>query len=114
MALNDGRFKYISKIVATQLSSSTTSVSSAMIDKGANATFVGEFLGACESSAAEPRMALLFYLQPAAGSSEPVVMMTDGSDMPLTGRCCYAVPARRHGRPRQRADRKVEGLAEAN
>ena len=87
---DDARFKYISKIVATQLSSTTQTVTPAMVDKGTNASHVEEFFAKAEAGV-EPRMALLFYHQKVAGSAEPVVFSTDGAETALTGKCCYAL-----------------------
>jgi len=88
---DDPRFKYITKLVATQLSvPGGQTVTAAMVDKGSNATFVQEFMAGADAGY-EPRMALLFYLQPTGGSSDPVVFMTDGMDSQLAGKCCYVV-----------------------
>ena len=86
----DPRFKYVAKIVASQLSTATQQVTAAMVDKGSNVTTVNEFLAA-GSDGVEPRMALLFFLQPREGSSEPTVFMTTGEQEGLTGKCCYCV-----------------------
>ena len=88
---DDPRFKYISKIVASQLTTASLTVTPAMVNKAANATFLTEFFSAAEAPGYEPRMALLFYCQPMGGSAEPVVFMTDGSDVPLAGKCSYIV-----------------------
>jgi len=81
---DDPRFKYIAKIVAFQLSNTVTTVTPLMVDKGSNATFINEFFSE-GGDGGEPRMALLFYM------SKDTVFMTDGTDIALTGRCCYVV-----------------------
>ena len=81
----DPRFKYVVKNVAALLNTTP-----AMVDKGSNPVWVSEFLSA-GSEGGEPRMALLFYLQPREGSSEPVVFMTPGDAEPLTGKCAYVL-----------------------
>ena len=83
--LADARFRHVSKIIASQLG-----VSGAQVEKASNPTWVGEFLAA-GADGAEPRMALMFFLQPREGSAEPVLFMTSGDVEPLTGRCAYCV-----------------------
>ena len=89
-AKDDPRFKHISKLVAAELSTPELLVTSAMVDKGSNATWVGEFLAA-GAEGVEPRMALLFYLQPREGSGESTVFMATPETDQLTGKCCYVV-----------------------
>ena len=88
MAKESPAFKHIAKMVASQLSSPAAPVTSAMVEKGSNAAWVGEFLGA-GADGVEPRMALLFFLQPKDGAT--AVFMTDGSSDQLSGKCCYVV-----------------------
>ena len=45
-AKDDARFKHIAKMVAAQLSTPELPVTAAMVDKGSNATWVQEFMGA--------------------------------------------------------------------
>ena len=86
---DDPRFKYVAKTVAALLTTPATSVSASMVEKGSsNLTWISEFFGA---EGVEPRMALLFFLQPQPGTSEPVVFMTTGEAEPLTGKCAYAI-----------------------
>ena len=91
-AKDDPRFKYITKIVAGQLSSTGATVTPAMVDAGSNATWVMQFFAAGEAGV-DPLMALLFYLQPPASNPKapPEVLMVDPGVEPLTGVCCYCV-----------------------
>jgi dynein heavy chain len=89
-AKDDPRFKHVAKMVAGQLSTAELPVSAAMVDKGSNATWVQEFLAA-GAEGVEPRMALLFYLQPKEGSGEATVFMATPESDQLTGKCCYVV-----------------------
>ena len=87
MPVNDPRFTHVAKMVGAQLG-----VSPQLVEKGARATMVDEFLAAGVEGI-EPRMALLFFYQPPpdTSSTQPVVFMASGDDIPLTGKCCYCI-----------------------
>ena len=89
-AKDDPRFKHVTKMIASQLSTSELTVTPAQVDKGSNATWVGEFLAAGVDGL-EPRMALLFYLQPKDGGGAPTVFMATPDTDLLTGKCAYVV-----------------------
>ena len=89
-AKDDPRFKHVTKMVASQLSTPALAVTSAMVDKGSNATWIQEFLAA-GAEGLEPRMALLFFLQPKDGAGEATVFMATPDQDQLQGKCCYVV-----------------------
>ena len=84
-AKEDPRFKYVVKNIAALLG-----VKGELVEKASNPVWVSEFLAA-GTDGGEPRMALLFFLQPREGSSEPVVFMTAGDAEQLTGKCAYVI-----------------------
>jgi hypothetical protein len=61
-----------------------------MVDKGSNATWVQEFMGA-GAEGVEPRMALIFFLQAKDGSGSPSVYMASPEAETFAGKCCYVV-----------------------
>ena len=87
MPHNDPRFAHVCKMVAAQLG-----VTAQAVDQGSKGNLVDEFLAAGVDGQ-EPRMALLFFLQPLPDGSTtvPMVFMSTGEDVPLTGKCCYCV-----------------------
>ena len=87
MPINDPRFTHVVKMVSAQLG-----VAPQLIEKGAKSSLVDDFLAAGVEGI-EPRMALLFYLQPPpdGSSTTPVCFMATGDDIPLTGKCCYCI-----------------------
>ena len=89
-AKDDARFQHIAKMVAAQLSTPELPVTAAMVDKGSNATWVQEFMGA-GAEGVEPRMALIFFLQAKDGSGSPSVYMASPEAETLAGKCCYVV-----------------------
>ena len=89
-AKDDARFKHIAKMVAAQLSTPELPVTAAMVDKGSNATWVQEFMGA-GAEGVEPRMALIFFLQAKDGSGSPSVYMASPEAETFAGKCCYVV-----------------------
>ena len=80
MPISHPNFGHIAKMIAAQLG-----VSAQVVDRGSKGHMVEEFMGA-EKDGVEPRMALLFYLQP-----DGSVVMPTGTDVPLTGKCAYCI-----------------------
>ena len=78
-AKDDARFQHIAKMVAAQLSTPELPVTAAMVDKGSNATWVQEFMGA-GAEGVEPRMAHNTALDPEAEYLMPSESGTTAND----------------------------------